>query len=265
MAADLLIKLTLTPAIMWGVSRASRRWGGALGGLLAGLPLTSGPISIYLAVEQGAGFAARAAVTATAGVAATIVFYIVYAATGRRLAAASTFAAAFGAFLLAVLLFERLHLPLWTATAACAALLALSAIVCGPVEEKGASIAPARWDLPARMLVSTAVVLLVTGSARLIGPDLSGLLSPIPAVTWPLLVFGRHQGGVAEALAIVRGSLQGIASVLVFYIIVALALPRHDGVLAYGAALAGSVLVVAAWLVAGWIALPRSPRPTRLP
>ena len=265
MAADLLIKLTLTPAIMWGVSRASRRWGGALGGLLAGLPLTSGPISIYLVAEQGAGFAARAAVTAIAGVAATIVFYIVYAAVGRRLAAASTFAAAFGAFLLAVLLFQRLHLPLWTATAVCATLLGLSTFVCGRIEAKRAFVVPARWDLPARMLVSTAVVLLVTGTARLIGPDLSGLLSPIPAVTWPLLVFGRHQGGVAEALAIVRGSLQGIASVLVFYIVVALALPRHGGVLAYGAALAGSVIVVAAWIVVAWIVPPRSPRPARLP
>ena len=88
MAADLLIKLTVTPLMMWGVSRAARRWGGATGGLLSGLPLTSGPISIYLAVEQGSGFAARAAVTAISGVAATIVFYVVYAAGGAPRAGA---------------------------------------------------------------------------------------------------------------------------------------------------------------------------------
>ncbi len=249
MAVDLLIKLTLTPLIMGGVSRASRRWGGALAGLIAGLPLTSGPISIYLAIEQGAGFAARAAVAATAGVAATIVFYIVCAATGRRLSAASTFAASFAAFLLAILLLRRWHPSLWNAAALCVALLGLSLVVCKGIEEERASIVPARWDLPARMVASTTVVLLVTGSARLIGPDLSGLLSPIPAVTWPLLVFGRYQGGPPEALAIVRGSLRGIPSVLVFYIVVASALPWHGGVPTYGAALTGSVLVVAAWIV----------------
>lgn len=42
----LLIKLLLTPLSMLAVSWAARRWGPGIGGLLAGLPLTSGPISI---------------------------------------------------------------------------------------------------------------------------------------------------------------------------------------------------------------------------
>jgi hypothetical protein len=49
----LLIKLLLTPLLMFAVSWAARRWGPGIGGLLAGLPLTSGPISIYLFAEQG--------------------------------------------------------------------------------------------------------------------------------------------------------------------------------------------------------------------
>ena len=248
MTADILIKLTLTPLMMWGVSRAVRRWGGALGGLLSGLPLTSGPISIYLAAEQGTGFAAGAAVNAISGVAATVVFYIVYAASGRQLSAGATLIASFLAFLLAIVVFRRLHLDLWGACALCLALLGLSSTVSGGGEARRASIARPAWDLPARMLASTAVVFLVTESAGLIGPELSGLLSPVPAVTWPLLVFGRHQGGLPEALAIVRGSLQGIASVLTFYVVVALALPLGHAPLAYASALVGSVAVVLGWL-----------------
>jgi hypothetical protein len=44
----LLIKLFLTPLLMLTISWSTRRWGPEIGGLLAGLPLTSGPISIYL-------------------------------------------------------------------------------------------------------------------------------------------------------------------------------------------------------------------------
>jgi hypothetical protein len=40
------IKLLLTPILMIAISWAARRWGPGIGGLLAGLPLTSGPISI---------------------------------------------------------------------------------------------------------------------------------------------------------------------------------------------------------------------------
>ena len=248
MAADLLIKLTVTPLMMGGVSRAARRWGGGLGGLLAGLPLTSAPISIYLASEQGPGFAARAAVSAISGVAATVVFYGVYAASGRRLTAGATLGASFLVFLLAVILFRHLRLDLWGACALCLALLGVSLTLSEPGEAARIVHALPAWDLPARMLVSTTVVLLVTESAGLIGADLSGLLSPIPAVTWPLLVFGRHQGGLPEALAIVRGSLQGIASVLTFYVVVALVLPSGHAPFAYAFALAASLAVTGGWI-----------------
>ncbi len=257
MAADLLIKLTVTPLTMWGVSRAVRRWGGALGALLAGLPLTSAPISIYLASEQGAGFAARAAVTAISGVAATVAFYVAYAISGKRLPAGATLLASFLVFLLAIALFRRLHLDLWGGCVLCLALLGASLGLLGadPGRGEAARVGHALpawdlpvWDLPARMLVSTAVVLLVTESAGLIGADLSGLLSPIPAVTWPLLAFGRHQGGLAEALAIVRGSLQGVASVLTFYVVVALVLPNGHAPFAYAVALAASLVVTGGWI-----------------
>ncbi len=252
MSADLLIKLSVTPLMMWGVSRAARRWGGALGALLAGLPLTSAPISIYLANEQGAGFAARAAVTAISGVAATVVFYGAYAACGKRLAAGTTLLASFLAFLLSIALFRRLHLNLWGGCVLCLASLVASLMVLWALFGRGGAerivLVPPAWDLPARMLVSTAVVLLVTGSAGLIGTDLSGLLSPIPAVTWPLLAFGRHQGGLAEALAIVRGSLGGVASVLTFYVVVALGLPGGHAPFTYIIAVAASLVVTGGFI-----------------
>jgi hypothetical protein len=44
------IKLILTPLAITAIALAGRRWGPAVGGWIAGLPLTSGPVSLYLAL-----------------------------------------------------------------------------------------------------------------------------------------------------------------------------------------------------------------------
>ena len=49
---DLLaLKLTFAPILLAAATLAVRRWGEIVGGLLVGLPLTSGPISVFLALE----------------------------------------------------------------------------------------------------------------------------------------------------------------------------------------------------------------------
>ena len=57
----LLLKLILTPLLLGGVTLAGRKFGPTVSGWLVGLPLTSGPVSFFLALEQGTKFAARAA------------------------------------------------------------------------------------------------------------------------------------------------------------------------------------------------------------
>ena len=73
------LKLLVTPLLMWLVSIAARRWGSLVGGLIAGMPLTSGPISVYLALEQGAAFADQSAIGALVGIGAVMTSYAVYA------------------------------------------------------------------------------------------------------------------------------------------------------------------------------------------
>src|SRR3989442_4342774 len=70
--------LVLTPLLIAAVTLAGRRWGPAVGGWLAGLPLTSRPVSVFLTLEQGPGFAARAAVGTLAGLVGLGRFFGVY-------------------------------------------------------------------------------------------------------------------------------------------------------------------------------------------
>src|SRR5437763_1777798 len=80
----LALKLVLTPALIAIATLSGRRWGPSIGGWLVGLPFTSGPVSFFLAIEQGTPFAAAAAAGSIGGAAASAVFAIAYAATARR-------------------------------------------------------------------------------------------------------------------------------------------------------------------------------------
>src|SRR5262249_56057578 len=63
---------------------AGRRWGPGVSGWVAGFPLTSGPVSVFLALEQGPGFAAQAAVGTLLGLAAMAGFCLVYSRVAPR-------------------------------------------------------------------------------------------------------------------------------------------------------------------------------------
>lgn len=80
----LALKLTLTPILIAAATLAGRRWGPAIGGWLVALPLTSGPVAFFLVLDQGAPFAAAAAVGSLLGAAAEAAFALVYSRTASR-------------------------------------------------------------------------------------------------------------------------------------------------------------------------------------
>src|SRR2546429_7974774 len=79
----LILKLVATPLLIGVASLAGRRWGETISGWFIGLPLTSGPVCFFLAVEQGSGFAAAAARGCLAGAAAEAGVCLAYAIAAR--------------------------------------------------------------------------------------------------------------------------------------------------------------------------------------
>ena len=77
------LKITLAPLLITSATLIARRWGPAIGGWFVGLPLTSGPVSLFLALEQGAEFAAASAVNALIGQCGIAVVSIIYAKSAR--------------------------------------------------------------------------------------------------------------------------------------------------------------------------------------
>lgn len=76
-----------------------------------------------------------------------------------------------------------------------------------------------RWDVPARMVVATVFVVLLTAVAPVLGPYLSGLLSPFPLFGAVLVVFVHRSEGATSAMRLLRGLLFGLFAPAGFFMV----------------------------------------------
>jgi hypothetical protein len=247
----LALKLVLTPALIAVATLIGRRFGPSISGWLVGLPFTSGPVSLFLALEQGTSFAAAAAAGSIGGVAASAVFAVAYAAMARRAGWPASLAVASLAFGVAVValhalpLSSGLPLPLLAlyAGGVGAAIIGIRLIARPGTLEQAPE--PPRWDLPVRMTVATAIVIAITGAAPLLGPQLSGLLTTYPVYAGVLAVFAHAQRGGAAAAQVVRGLCYGIIAFATFFLAIGALVDRAGITPAFVAAGAGAILVQA--------------------
>jgi len=240
----LLFKLFMTPILIGAVTLAGRRWGPVVSGLLVGLPLTSGPISVFLALHYGPAFAARAAVGNIAGMASSCVFCLAYGLAARRWSWGLCAPIALLAFGASTALCNQVAWSLWSAVLCLLAAILVVPWLLGRGAVEVTLASPPRWDLPARMLVATAFVLALTGSARVLGPQLSGLISPFPVFSVVLAAFTQHRQGPAAAVRLLRGTVAGAVAFIGFFAVANLGLGHGALAVVYGwaslAALAAS-------------------------
>jgi hypothetical protein len=229
----LALKIVLTPAIVVATSLAGRRFGPAVSGWLVGLPLMSGPITFFFALEHGQRFAARASVgslSGTLGEGAFCAGWAVLAARGRwwrPLAGASACFAAVALLVEALPLDERLPSPLLPlGVASVAALVVLLRLLPHPPADVAAAALPPTWDLTGRAVVATVILLTLTAVADVLGARLAGLLAVYPLYTAVLAGFAQRNEGGAAAIRVLRGLLLGLFAFVAFYLVLAAALSR---------------------------------------
>jgi len=225
---SLVFKIVASPLLIQVASLAGRRWGPAVGGWFVGLPLTSGPIAFFLAVDQGEGFAATTAAGSLAGTAAQAGFCVAYGLAAQRHSWPVSFSAGTGAFVASVILLETVWMPLWALALMAEVALAVALTLTPHLPADRALIIPVppRWDLPARMLVATVLVLTLTGVAPLLGARLAGMLATFPVFATVLTVFAHRAQGRNAAQRVLRGLLLGLFAYSGFFLVVALAIER---------------------------------------
>jgi hypothetical protein len=110
--------------------------------------------------------------------------------------------------------------------AVASALLAISAawvLITVPEEAAPPSSPPPAWDLPARVALTIALVLAITGAAGTLGPALSGVLTPFPIAT-AVVAFSLAQDGPAASRSLLRGFVRALPGIALCFFLAALAL-----------------------------------------
>lgn len=239
----LVLKLILVPALIVLVTLAGRRWGPAVAGWLSAFPIVAGPILWFIALEQGAVFAAQAAVGTLSAVLGMLAFGLSYAWAAMRFPWPLSLPLAYGGYALAVVLLEW-----WNATLPAAAAGVLLALWFAPrfyPRLDAPALLPVKppRDMLLRTSLGALLVLAVTYSAVQLGPSLSGILAMFPVMGTVLVLFTHRSAGAAAAVQLLRGMVLGFYAFSTFCAVLAWMLTTAGIGMAFLWALAAAGLV----------------------
>jgi hypothetical protein len=203
-----LTRSDLAPLLVALATLVARRWGPKIGGIVIGLPLSTGPIFLFLAIDQGLDFAARACVGILFGLVGLAGFALVYTAVSRHAGwAVSLMVSAVAYFVVSGAVNSLApNGVIGAGLAAYAALLLVASLIKRP--QAGAT-KPASlwWDIWFRVITAAALTLAITTAAARLGPTFSGIVGTYPVVTTVIMTFTHHQFGREVAIAMLRGTV----------------------------------------------------------
>jgi hypothetical protein len=239
----LFLKLLLTPLLIGLISLAERRWGATVGGWLVGLPLTSAPVTLFIALELGTTFASHMAVGILLGLISQAVFCAAYAWLSFRANWAVSWLIGWGAFGASTFVFQQISAPLSVPLVFLGVTGALALVLFLWPQRSGQEAPSQELQGPAwaavvvgRMGVATGMVLLLTSIATLLGPQLSGLLSPLPIFSTVFAVFAHKLQGGRPARQVLHGVIVSSFACAAFFLVVAACIERWSIVATFSGA-----------------------------
>lgn len=234
------LKLALVALSVLFSSLASRRFGHAAGGMLAGLPMIAGPIMGFVLL-QTAPLQARAIALATlACLPATVLHMLAFAYAARRWRWPAAWLGANAVFLAVAALLAHWHAPapLACALALLAPLLGLAAMP--RVDHASEGVPVSALELCCRVGAALVLAWVIMRGASRLPAALSGLLLALPVTGNVLPCFTLPQHGRTATVSLLAGFVRGLLGFAAFFIALYLALPHEAAAPAYASA----------WLVA---------------
>jgi hypothetical protein len=241
-------KIVLTPLLIASASLAGRRWGVITSGWLLALPLTSGPIAIFISLDLGPGAGVQVAAGSLLGATAQVAFCLAYAAASARLGWPACLAVASATFAVTAVALNAALVPsaapvvlFALVVATTLAALAVPVLRAGAPDAALSGVRPGPWDIPARAVVATILVLAISGAAPIVGGHVAGILATFPVYISVLTTFAHRIGGATQARGVLRGLVLGLPGFATFFLVVASFVESLGVLPAFGLALASAV------------------------
>lgn len=223
----LAIQSLVAIGLVLGLSVITERASPKLAGLLAGLPIATPIILFFIGLENGTSFASDAAVYNLAGLFAMQFLLFVYykASSGKNILLPAVLSVI--GYFLAVCLLQLLALDQLAAVLLAILSIALFTYLFREIENSRikARVTTGLAMLLGRALAAAVIILAVTGTATLAGPEWTGLFSAFPTTVFPLILIVHYTYGAKPVHTIIKNFPTGLAATLVYSFIVSFAYP----------------------------------------
>lgn len=209
----LAAKMATVAAIVVTASIIVERSGPLVGALVATLPISAGPVYVFIAMEHGAAFVSRSALNSLAANVGTCCFVALYVLLAQRLRLVPALAMGLGLWICGAVAITRLSPTFPVLVAANLIVIPALAFAIRRFRDVRPPVALDRrwWDIPLRaasvMCVAGAAVLI----ARVFGPEAAGIAALIPVVMISLAVILHPRIGGPATGAVFASSLDGLA------------------------------------------------------
>jgi hypothetical protein len=241
-ALTLAVKMAITAGFLLAATVMAERFGPLVGGLVATLPISAGPVYIFLALDHDAHFIAQSALGSLVTNAFNVVFALTYALLAQKRSLLVSLAGAFAAWVALVWASGAVAWTLAIAVILNVVIIGLSYSLSAPLRHAPMPRIRTRWyDLILRAaMVALLVGTVVTLSFR-IGPTASGNLAVFPIVlTSIMIILHRRVGGPATA-AVMANAVIGLGGFAIAVIVLNLTADRLGSPLALSLTLAVSL------------------------
>jgi hypothetical protein len=209
-ALTLVIRMAVTAAFLIAATVTAERAGPLIGGLVATLPISAGPIYIFLAIDHDAAFIGASALGSMLSNAVNIAFSLTYCLLAQRRSLIVSLAGAFLVWGLSIwLLGNQLQLGLWATIGVNIAGVIVALVVQSRLPHIYFPRMRTYWyDYVLRAgMVATLVGVVVTLSHH-IGPAASGNLAVFPIVLTSIaIILHSRVGGRATATVLAHSAV----------------------------------------------------------
>lgn len=243
----LAVKLALVAASVLLATLAARRFGHAVAGTLAGMPVIAGPIMGFVLLQATPGQSRDIALATLTCLPASILHMTAFAHAARRWPWPAALLLANGLLVAAAALLLALRLPEPAAIA-----LALAAPLLGLAAMPRARSAPGavaipRTELVLRVAAAVLMAWAIVQAAGSLPPMVSGVLLAVPIAGNVLPCFTLPRHGADATVTLMAGFVRGLMGFAAFFVTLVLALGRLSPGAAY--ALAWTVALATALAV----------------
>lgn len=208
---SLSVKMAVTASFVIAASFIAQRAGALIGAMVATLPISAGPVYVFLALEHDARFIADSALASMVINAVTAIFSLTYAAMAQRRGLIASLSAALGVWLAIGALVRLVPWTLAGAALFCLLVYTPCLVLARPYRHAPMPPSARRWfDLPLRAGMVAALVCAVVVLSPYLGPFGSGMMAVFPIVLTSLALILHPRVGARASAAVIANTISGL-------------------------------------------------------